>query len=154
MKSAILSKVSTLIKLVFSLVPLLLCTAQANEFFRDDTKEVVIDKQRHLMWQDNSAASSKDINFEDAKAYCKSLDLAGYKDWYLPKLDELKSIVKAQNYPRAIVKAFKHVYPDYYWSSTEHSWEYAWIVLFIYEDSSYYHKTDPSYVRCVRKVLQ
>ena len=143
---------NTLIKLVFSLVPLLLCTVQAKEFSRDDAKEVVIDHKRHLMWQDNIAAGSTDLNFKDAISYCQSLDLAGHKDWYLPKLDELKSIVKAQNYPRSIAKAFKHVYPDYYWSSTEHSSEFSWIVLFIYEDSSYYHKSDPSYVRCVRKV--
>ena len=133
------------------LICVIVASTQANEFYRNNEKEVVIDKQRHLMWQDDSAASSSDMNFKDAKAYCINLDFAGHTNWYLPKLDELKSIVKAQNYPRSIVKVFKNVYPDYYWSSTEHSSEYAWIVLFIYEDSSYYHKTDPSYVRCVRK---
>ena len=151
-KIAILIKMNTLKKLVLILVCLFLSSAQANEFFRDDVQEVVIDKQGHRMWQDNIAARSTDLNFKDAISYCQSLDLAGHKDWYLPKLDELKSIVKAQNYPRSIAKAFKHVYPDYYWSSTEHSSEFSWIVLFIYEDSSYYHKSDPSYVRCVRKV--
>ena len=133
------------------LICVIVVSTQANEFYRNNEKEVVIDKQRHLMWQDNSASSSSDMNFEDAKKYCENLDFAGHSDWYLPKLDELKSIVKAQNYPRSIEKAFKNVYPDYYWSSTEYSAEHAWIVLFIYEDASYYHKTDPSYVRCVRK---
>ena len=150
-KTAILFKMNSWKKLSLFLVYVCLYTAQANEFFRDDAQEVVVDKQGHLMWQDNNAARSNDLNFKNAKAYCENLDFATHKDWYLPKLNELKSIVKAQNYPRSIVKAFKNVYPDYYWSSTEHSLEYAWIVLFIYEDSSYYHKTDPSYVRCVRK---
>ncbi len=104
------------------------------------------------MWQDNSAATSTDKNFKDAKAYCENLDFAGHTDWYLPGVDELKSIVKAENYPKCIEKAFVNAYPDYYWSSTEHSPEYAWIVLFIYEDVVHYHKTDPSHVRCVRKV--
>jgi hypothetical protein len=130
----------------------LLLSEQAGEFYRDDAKEVVIDKERNLMWQDDSTASSTDKNYKGAIAHCESLELAGYTDWYLPSVDELKSIVKAENYPRSIAKAFQNVYADYYWSSTEYSSELAWIVLFIYEDVVHYHKMDPSYVRCVRKV--
>lgn len=137
---------------LFVLVHFSLFSAQANEFYRDDAKEVVIDKERKLMWQDDSAASSTDKSYTDAMAHCEALEFAGHTDWYLPSVDELKSIVKAGNYPKCIDKVFVNVYPDYYWSSTEHSPEYAWIVLFIYEDSSYYHKTDPSHVRCVRKI--
>lgn len=130
----------------------LLLSAQADTFYRDDAKEVVIDKERNLMWQDDSAASSTDKNYKGAMAHCENLNFAGYTDWYLPGVDELKSIVKAENYPRSITKEFKNVYADYYWSSTEYSSELAWIVLFIYEDVTYYHKSDPSYVRCVRKL--
>jgi hypothetical protein len=126
--------------------------AQADELYRDDAKEVVIDKAGKLMWQDDNAARSTDKNYVDAIAHCESLDFAGYTDWYLPGVNELKSIVKAENYPKCIDKAFFNVRPDYYWSSTEHSPQYAWIVLFIYEDVVHYHKTDTSYVRCVRKV--
>lgn len=133
-------------------IPLLHISAHADAFYRDDAKEVVIDKERNLMWQDDSTASSTDKNYTDAIAHCEKLDFAGYTDWYLPSVNELKSIVKAENYPRSIVKAFQNVYADYYWSSTEYSSELAWIVLFIYEDVVYYHKSDPSYVRCVRKV--
>jgi len=135
---------------LFVLVHTLLCSVQADEFYRDDAKEVVIDKKLSLMWQDDSSVSSIDKNYTDAIAHCEELEFAGYNDWYLPKLSELKSIVKAENYPKCIDKAFENVYPDYYWSSTEHSSKFAWIVLFIYEDVVYYHKTDPSYVRCVR----
>jgi hypothetical protein len=141
-------------RLIFFIVCMqsLLLSAEADAFYRVDDKEVIIDKERNLMWQDDSAASSTDKNYADAVAHCESLDLAGYTDWYLPSVDELKSIIKAENYPRSIAKAFQNVYPDYYWSSTEYSSELAWIVLFIYEDVTYYHKSDPSYVRCVRKV--
>ncbi len=131
-------------------VYLTLCTLQADEFYRDNTKEVVIDQQRHLMWQDNSVSIDKSL--KEAKAYCDDLDLAGYRDWYLPSVDELKSIIKAENYPRCIDNAFENVNADYYWSSTEYSKEYGWIVLFIYEDVSYYHKSDTNYVRCVRRI--
>ena len=43
-------------------VHLTLCAAQADEFYRDDAKEVVIDNQRNLMWQDDSTVSSTDKN--------------------------------------------------------------------------------------------
>ena len=145
---------STSQRLLFLIVslPLLHLSVQADEFYRDDAKAVVIDKARNLMWQDDSSAASTDKNYKDAIAYCENLELAGYTDWYLPNVDELKSIVKAENYPQCIDKAFVNLYPDYYWSSTEYSSELAWIVLFIYEDVVYYHKSDPSYVRCVRKI--
>ena len=141
-------------KLIFFIVCIqcLLFSSQADAFLRDNAKEVVIDKERNLMWQDDSVASSTDKNYKGAIAHCENMELAGYADWYLPSVDELKSIVKAENYPRSIVKKFQNVYADYYWSSTEYSAELAWIVLFIYEDVVYYHKSDPSYVRCVRKI--
>lgn len=120
-------------------------------FYRDDVKDVVLDKQRKLMWQDDSSASTVEETYVNAKKYCEDLAFAGYTNWYLPNINELKSIVKADNYPRSIVKAFKNVAPNYYWSSSEYTSEYAWIVLFIYEDVVYYHKNDSSYVRCVRK---
>lgn len=126
-------------------------SVHANEFYRDDLKEVVIDKKRNLMWQDDMSVISAEKTYLGAKEYCENLDFADYKDWYLPTVSELQSIVKADNYPRAIFKIFKNVASDYYWSASEHTSEYAWIVLFIYKDVVYYHKTDINYVRCVRK---
>ena len=131
---------------------LFLPIAYANDLYRDDTKSVVIDKARNLMWQDDMAVISVEKSHEGAKEYCRNLDFAGYTDWYLPDVGELKSIVKADNYPRAIFKVFQNVASDYYWSSSEYTSEYAWIVLFVYKDVVYYHKTDLNNVRCVRKV--
>ena len=142
---------NTLHKLIFLLVSMSLCSVQADEFYRDDAKEVVIDTKRKLMWQDDISARGIDKSYEDAKAHCDTLDFAGHRDWYLPNLDELKSIIKADNYPRSILKVFSNVYSDYYWSSSECTAEYAWLVLFIYEDVVYYHKRDTNFVRCVRK---
>ena len=133
------------------LIHVFLFSAQADEFYRDEVKEVVIDTKRNLMWQDDISARGTDKSYEDAKAHCENLDFASYKDWYLPNLDELKSIIKAENYPRSILKVFNNVYSDYYWSSSEYTAEYAWLVLFIYEDVVYYHKRDTNFVRCVRK---
>ena len=138
--------------LIFLFMSASLSAAQDVAFYRDDIKGVVIDKKRDLMWQDDHLASEVEKSYTDAKVYCKALNFAGFTDWYLPDVNELKSIVKAENYPRAIYNIFHNVASGYYWSSSEHTSEYAWIVLFIYEDVVYYHKRDESYVRCVRKV--
>ena len=143
---------NTLTKLIVLLLPLSLLCAQGDGFFRDELKDVVIDKERNLMWQDDVASSEVKKSYTDAIEHCENLDFAGLSDWYLPNVNELKSIVKAEHYPRAIIEVFENVYPSYYWSSSEYSPEYAWIVLFIYEDVVHYHKTDKSYVRCARKV--
>ena len=63
---------------------------------RDNAKEVVIDKNTGLMWQDNIDAKTIRKNRKDAKQYCRDLVLAGYDDWYLPPLKQLKSIVDAK----------------------------------------------------------
>ena len=102
------------------------------------------------MWQDGMAGVEKD--FGDAQDYCQTLKFAGFEDWYLPSLSELKTIIVSGNYPKAINTAFKSLYDDYYWSSTEYSDKYAWMVLFIYTDVIYYHKSERNYVRCVRKI--
>ena len=129
-----------------------LLSVQANEFYRDDVKDTVIDKKRNVMWQDDISVIDIEKTYKDAQEYCENLDFSGYTDWYLPDVSELKSIVKADNYPRAIFKTFNNVASDYYWSSSEHGSDYAWIVLFIYEDVVYYHKTDTNNVRCIRKI--
>ena len=60
---------------------------------RDDSKEIVIDKTTGLMWQDNIDAKTIRKNRKDAKQYCRRLVFAGYDDWYLPRVKELRSIV-------------------------------------------------------------
>ena len=136
-------------KLVLLLV--LVAAAQANEFQHDDAKEVVIDPLRQLMWQDDEFSSDQDLPFVKAKAYCEASDFAGYDDWYLPSLAELKTIVDVDNYPRTVNSAFKHIASEYYWSSTEYGSEYVWIVLFRNGSVDYYYKRDTNHLRCVRK---
>lgn len=139
-------------KLFFYFTLVLYSSLQADGFYRDDAKEVVIDTADHLMWQDDMWAAATEKSFEEAKTYCANLDFAGYQDWRLPDLATLKNIVRADNYPRAIVKEFQNVASDYYWSSSAYNDLYAWMVLFIYEDAVYYHKSEKTFVRCVRSM--
>jgi uncharacterized protein DUF1566 len=85
---------------------------------RDDSKEIVIDKTTGLMWQDNIDTKTIKKNRKDAKQYCRSLVFAGYDDWYLPRLKQLKSIVDNKKRNPAIRDGFKNVQTYHYWSSS------------------------------------
>ena len=50
------------------------------------------DPVTHLMWQKH--IQDKTMNWKEAVAYCKKLTTGGYKDWHLPSIDELRSLVR------------------------------------------------------------
>lgn len=54
------------------------------------TESPCIDPATGLIW----SAESEPINWNDAITYCENLSDRGYVDWYLPTIDELKTIVK------------------------------------------------------------
>lgn len=65
------------------------------EMIRIDTKEVVIDTDRKLMWQDDDrkyGKDSKELQWHQAINYCDNLVFAGFGDWHLPSLSEANSI--------------------------------------------------------------
>ena len=104
-----------------------------------------------LMWQDDENAKSVGKTWNGAIEYCKNLSLVGYKDWRLPTIEELMSIVDKSRYP-TIKKEFKNSSSSYYWSSTTYmSYKsYAWVVYFGNGDVYNNYKDSTYYVRCVR----
>ena len=68
--------------------------------------EVVKDKSSGLMWQ---KAYNSDINWQEALDYCENSDYAGYTDWRLPNMNEIKSITDALN-------------PVFGWGTSYKSW--------------------------------
>ena len=101
-------------------------------FTRDNEEEVVIDKKRKLMWQDDEEVEtvrkypqkpSKDIEDikningkydpqyytfpgDTATKYCQDLALGGYEDWRLPSIEELETLIKLNTDQTA-----PHIYP-------------------------------------------
>ena len=129
-------------------------TISANnlQLTRDDTKEVVIDQNRKLMWQDDASVKTTTKDWSGAINYCDNLSFAGYSDWRLPSHTELLSIVDKTKYNPAIKTGFKNIASDFYWSSSPYvsGSSGAWVVNF-YNGYDYGGpKSNSHLVRCVR----
>ena len=126
--------------------------AFAANIIRDNAKEVVVDSATHLMWQDNEDAKTVTKSWIEAIEYCESLTLAGFDDWRLPNIRELKYIADINKINPAIVTGFENIAADYYWSSSTvmiNSYS-AWGVYFWYGNSAQSGKKYVNYIRCVR----
>lgn len=105
-------------KRVFLIIIGLSCMVNA-EFVRDNGAEVVTDTSRGLMWQDNNVVTGA-MQWKDALQYCENLELpkGGYRDWRLPNINELGTLVDYTKKGPTISKEFKNTVQWYYWSST------------------------------------
>ena len=114
--------------------------------------EIVVDTDNALTWQDSSDVVSVGKKWNEAKAYCQDLSLAGFSDWTLPTVKELLTITDKTKKPSTIF-AFKHTKPSYFWSSSENvsNDSSAWGVNFKYGYSNSGLKSNSSLVRCVRR---
>lgn len=101
------------------LSPLLLshhrtCAIAAEERFVDNGDGTVTDKKNQIMWQKGD--NGKEVTFENAEQYCKTLRLGGYADWRLPRPEERDTAVVVELLmPRHSRDA--HAQFDLYWSS-------------------------------------
>jgi len=125
-----------------------------QRFVRYNSKQVVKDTKTHLMWQDNKDAKTVERDWQGAINYCRNLKLGGYRDWRLPSVSELLTIVDYSEYKPAISPVFKNVALSDYWSSTSdagatsNSFQF-WCVEFK-NGSAGSWPDGPNYVRCVR----
>jgi hypothetical protein len=56
-----------------------------------DKTEYWIDPDTHLTW--TAADNGSGLSLSQALRYCRSLTLAGFRDWTLPSIDDLQGIV-------------------------------------------------------------
>ncbi len=110
--------------------------------------DCVTDNLTGLMWV--KAPDSTTRTWANALAHANGLTLCGYADWRLPNVNELESMVNAEQADSALwlnSQGFSNVQADHYWSSTTLavSTGYAWyvdmwvgLVVFDYKDHYYY----------------
>ncbi|MFA6144711.1 MAG: DUF1566 domain-containing protein [Sulfuricurvum sp.] len=127
-----------------ALLALTLITAFANaEMVHLNDKEVVLDTDTKLIWQDNSDAKTVKRSWNGAMDYCKNLSFGGYNNWKLPNIETLKTLYLKKQYLR-------NTEDEGYWSSNDVDYNSGWYVYFYDGYDSTNTKDSNYYVRCVR----
>jgi len=85
---------------------------------------IYLDKKKHLIWagQDNG----RDIDWLSSFEYCTSLSLAGFEDWRLPSLEELKELMKPMSNRQYATPVEINLTSCCPWSSTPKTKSSAW----------------------------
>ena len=125
--------------------------AKSNSYYTDNGDGTVTDIETKLMWQQET--NRQNMDWSVARSYCEKLPLAGYTDWRLPTLKELKTLVDLnQNPPRINHTYFPNTVSSFYWSSNTYAGgtNSAWGVNFGSGDDGMPSKGSRLYVRAVR----
>ncbi|GAB4289794.1 MAG: hypothetical protein Kow0090_02650 [Myxococcota bacterium] len=124
-----------------------------NDFAPSDTSEgVVVDKAMRLIWQKDATAT---LSWKDALEYCNNLAIDDYRDFRLPNIKELATLLKTDNEKSPYIDtAYFTQSEDLFWSSTTQE-EYAgsnklaWQVHFNSGRVDVQYKVQDWGVRCV-----
>jgi hypothetical protein len=102
--------------------------------FTDNSDGTMTDNLTGLMWTKNANLPSGYKTWQQALDYCNNLTLGGYTDWRLPNVNELESLINANEAESSTwlnAQGLSNVQANnYYWSSTTCASNpgYAWIV--------------------------
>ena len=83
-----------------SFISCILLSSSALASYIDNDDGTVTDTDTGLMWQKATAPGT--YTWEQALLYCENLNLGGYRDWRLPTVKELGSILDFTRYKPAI----------------------------------------------------
>ena len=97
-------------KKLLLLTPLLIINLEAKNVLEDTTTS--------LLWQDAPINKSALVTYKEATNYCKYLEIGEYKDFRLPTLYELQTLINYENYKPAILDGFTYVENTTYWTTT------------------------------------
>jgi gluconolactonase len=117
----------------------------------DNNDGTVTDHATKLIWE--QTGSSAKMTWEHALVQAEEMTLAGWEDWRLPNIKELRSLTDiTQTNPAVDLAVFPDFQSDDYWSSTTLAGnpERAWTTNFSFGTVSYQPKTADLLIRCVR----
>ena len=112
----------------------------------------VRDNTSGLIWTADKVGSDR-VTHSAAVAACKKFDLAGCKEWRLPTIQELLTIVDYERSDPAIdTRFFKNAKSAWYWSSSPCAAysDHAWLVGFDGGVSDWLNRNNNGFVRAVR----
>jgi hypothetical protein len=91
------------------------------------------------------------VSWSDATKYCSGLQSFGHTDWRVPSKKEL-AVLYEDRKALALNDTFKESGDSagWYWSSTEHEGNQAWVQSFSDGKQNYDYQDDKSSLRCVR----
>lgn len=112
---------------IFSIIIIVLLMmtvlVSAAGVFRVNRNGTITDIRTRLMWQQD-ANDMELYNWQGAVEYCKKLRLAGYSNWRLPTIDELRKLINENQddqHKWLNTQGFKNIQPSIYWSSTTYT---------------------------------
>ncbi len=118
--------------------------------FADHGDGTVTDSCTGLMWARDTSPGT--YSWQSALAYCNSLELAGYTDWRLPNLRELRTLMEYSGKEPPIDAVFQTI-ADMYWTSSTFTADttHAFTVGFLADEGNTHDaKVDPFPLRAVR----
>lgn len=110
---------------------------------------IIIQDSHKIIWQDiEKISQNKQMSFDEAKNYCQDMSLLS-KEWRLPTLDELYSIIDHYaSSPSADKDIFRNFVYKFYWTNDSVD-EKAYVVGFKVGSVGLIPKEQKSFVRCV-----
>ncbi len=142
-----MSRVSVGCFFSFIISLIMINSVQAIELV-DNRDGTITDTETKTMWQKSDDGVER--IWEEAVQYCESLELAGFSDWLLPKVNQLETLIDSGYSPT--INPLFIVKPSYYWSSSSsrHSAKSAKYINFYYGNSYAYSKDNTYYAICAR----
>ncbi len=108
--------------------------------FKDNDDGTISDLVTGLMWKKGECP---ELNQEKVLKYCEELDLGGYKDWRLPNMKEIPTLLNLklddglwyhkEFFPDTITKPL-----GFYWASNTYAGTFGWGVNFQFGYDGYY----------------
>ena len=115
-------------------------------------KNTVVNTTSHTMWQDDTNNTNTTLNYKDAMKYCDSLSIAGFSNWRLPSIKDLRNIVDTTRFNPSIYPIFQNTTNKSYYSSSLYKTKYADVIEFNNGIDGHINKTEKQYVRCIRDI--